>query len=384
MEPVRIGMVGCGGMMGAHRRGMELLWEAGWREFRVAATCDVDRSRAETMADAVAAWQGERPRVFASVEDLLAGAPEVEAIETCAVHRAHHTIAVPCLQAGKHLLIEKPLAMTLRAGRLILEAAEQAGVRLQVAEQYRRRPHQRAIREALAAGRIGAPRMLFWIEARERLWHWGWREDKLQAGGGWTLDGGVHFADEFRYHLGPVTRVSALMRSFFPTRYRERDPLGDPVAVDVEDATMANLEFESGVIGQWTETNVAPGHGVSARVIYGSEGCLDFSQGLKFRTEERSLDDLTADYMAALEPAEKERLFPQGVTDPMATEIAEFVRAVRGQGEIETDGWEGYRAQAVSMAVYESAAAGRPVTLEEVESLEMEEYQGPLNRDMGL
>ena len=60
---------------------------------------------------------------------------------------------------------------------------------------------------------------------------------------------------------------------------------------------------------------------------------------------------------------------PTGV----GTEIAEFVRAVRGQGEIETDGWEGYRALAISMAVYESATVGRSVTLAEVESLYLEE-----------
>lgn len=384
MEPVRIGLIGCGGMMGAHRRGMELLWEAGFRDFRVVAACDVDLARAEGMADAIAPWQGERPRVFGSVDDLLAQAPEVEAIDTCAVHRAHHEIAVPCLEAGKHLLIEKPLAMTLRAGRLILEAAASAGVKLQVAEQYRRRPQQRAINEAIRSGRIGDPRMLFWIETRERLWHWGWREEKFQAGGGWTLDGGVHFADQFRYHLGPIKTVSAVMRRFFPTRYRDRENLGDPVEVDVEDATIANLEFESGVIGQWAESNVAPGHPIGARVIYGSEGCIDFGQGLKTRVEELTLDELTAQYLSALAEEEAERLYPHGVTDPVGSEIAEFVRAVRGQGEIETDGWEGYRALAISMAVYESATVGRSVTLAEVESLELEEYQGELNRDMGI
>ncbi|MCH8864645.1 MAG: hypothetical protein IIB13_04700, partial [Chloroflexi bacterium] len=127
-----------------------------------------------------------------------------------------------------------------------------------------------------------------------RLWHWGWREEKFQAGGGWTLDGGVHFADQFRYHLGPIKTVSAVMRRFFPTRYRDRENLGDPVEVDVEDATIANLEFESGVIGQWAESNVAPGHPIGARVIYGSEGCIDFGQGLKTRVEELTLDELTA------------------------------------------------------------------------------------------
>lgn len=384
MDQIQIGMVGCGGMAGAHVHGYRLLWEAGFRSFTLTATCDLDRARAERMADDIATWQGSRPEVYEDVETLLSTQKGLDATDICAVHRAHHTLAVPCLEAGKHVTIEKPLAITMRSGKLILDAAERSGKLLQVAEQYRRSPEQRAIRWALKSGRIGTPRMLFWIEAQERLWYWNWREHRDQAGGGWTLDGGVHFADLFRFHLGEVTTVSALMRTFFPTRYRDRETRENPVTVDVEDATMANLEFADGQVGQWTETNVAPGRGFGQRVIYGTEGSLDFSAGLQTPTETLTIAELKEQYLAHLDEAEKDRLFPHGVTESVGSELGEFIRAVRGEGTIETDGKEGYLSEAVSIAVYESAVLGQTVRVQDVLDLKVEAYQQDLNEGLGL
>src|SRR5262245_28674525 len=99
-EPVRLAMLGCGDMAGAHRKGYEALWKADRREFEIVATCDIDRKRAEAMADAVAQFQGKRPRVWEEAGAMLAGSPEVEAVDIVTVHRAHHTLAIACLEAG--------------------------------------------------------------------------------------------------------------------------------------------------------------------------------------------------------------------------------------------------------------------------------------------
>lgn len=371
-------------MAGAHCQGYRLLHAAGCRDFLLTGTCDTDRARAERMADDIAAWQGSRPEVYDHVEALLSAQRGLDAVDICAVHRAHHPLAIASLEAGKHVTIEKPLAITMRAGRAILDAVARTGRLLQVAEQYRRTPEQRAIAHALRTGRIGTPRMLFWIEARERLWYWGWREHRELAGGGWTLDGGVHHADLFRYHIGEVTTVSATMRSFYPTRYRDRERLVDPVTVDVEDTTLANLEFEGGQVGQWSQTCVAPGRGFSQRVIYGEEGSLDYAAGLQARSETLSLAELREEYMHSLSAEEHERLFPWGVTDAVGSELGEFIRAVRGEGTLETDAMQGYLSQAVSIAVYESAVLGRTVRVWDVAELTVETYQDDLNAGLGL
>lgn len=94
-----------------------------------------------------------------------------------------------------HVIIEKPLGITMRACKLILSVAEQNGKILSVAENYRLDRTQHAIRWALCQGRIGELRMFFWVEVGEGLGKWGWRNFKMDAGGGWALDDGVHFTD---------------------------------------------------------------------------------------------------------------------------------------------------------------------------------------------
>ena len=383
-DRVQLAMVGCGGIAGAHRKAYQTLWEKGLREFEIVATCDVEPARAEKMADEIAAFQGRRPAVYGRVEDLLTREPGVEATDICAVHRAHHELACTCLDAGKHVTIEKPLAITLRAGRRIMDAADRAGRLLMVAENYRRSPTERAIRWAISTGRIGKLRQLYWVDIGERLWYWGWRDEKDLAGAGWTLDGGVHFADLFRYHVGEVDTVYAVSRAYNPTRYRKPETREDPVTATVEDTTMAVLTFANGVVGTWTSTGAAPGKGGQNRVVYGDLGSLSWRDGLQTREETVAMPDLVAQFRAQLSDAERERLFPAGIEDTMATELIEFVRAVRGRGQVEITGLEGYRDQAISMAVYESAATGAPVRLAQVEDLAVEAYQGELIRGLGL
>ena len=383
-DRVQLALVGCGGIAGAHRKAYQALWEKGLREFEIVATCDVERARAEQLAGEIAAFQGRRPAVYERVEDLLAREPGVEATDICALHRAHHDLACACLDAGKHVTIEKPLAITLRAGRRILDAAERGQRLLMVAENYRRSPAERAIRWAIASGRIGQLRQLYWVDVSERLWYWGWRDHKDLAGAGWTLDGGVHFADLFRYHLGEVETVYAVSRAYNPTRYRKPETREDPIQATVEDTTMAVLTFSNGVVGTWSSTGAAPGRGFQDRVLYGDLGSLSWRDGLQTRGETLAMPELVAQFKAQLSAADSERLFPSGIEDSMATELLEFVRAVRGRGTLEITGLEGYKDQALSMAVYESDALGAPVRIADVEALKVEAYQGELNRGLGL
>jgi len=382
-ETLRIAIVGCGGMMNAHvRKGFAPLWKTGFREFEIVACCDLREDAAAGMAGGIAEWQGKKPAVYTGVDALLEHAGDFDAADVSLVHSEHHAVAVPILERKKHLLIEKPLALTLRAGRAILDAAEDAGVVLSVAENYRRAPAQRTANWAIRSGRIGEPRQIYWLDCRERQWYWAWRDHKDKAGGGWLLDGGVHFTDLMRYHLGPVSRVTALCRQYDATRYRNRETLTDPVQATIEDTSMALLEFESGVTGVWAESIVSPGQALGRRMVYGSEGSLDLAAGVQRRGEDEptSMEALKAEYMAQLGDDEKQRLFPFGLEDTVLQEIHEFVNACLHGGAVETDGMEGYRAQAVCMAVYESAErGGRPVDIADVESLEIEDYQRPLN-----
>ncbi len=383
-DTVNIALIGCGGMMGAHADGFRMLWEKGIRSFRIVAACDVCEERAQEMAKRVAAWQGTEPAVYANVETLLKNETSVDAVDISVLHRRHHEVALPCIQAGKHVTIEKPLAMTLRTGKMIMDAADKAGIKLQVAENYRREPSERAFNWAIESGMIGKLRQIYWVDAGERLWYWGWRDSVEDAGGGWSMDGGVHFADLFRYHVGDVEKLYAISRQYQPVRYCKYETMEEPVDATVEDTTMAVLTFTNGVTGTWTSTSAAPGAGFSSRVLYGEDGSLKWGEGVQLRKEKVGTEDLINQYMAQLSEDEKERWFPRGITDTVASELNEFVESILHDTPIEITGMEGYKAEAISLALYESEELGLPVNLRDVEDLKIETYQNRFNKQMGV
>ena len=383
-DKVRLAMLGCGGMAGAHRNGLEALWNAGYRSFEVVATCDIVRQNAENMADELAKFQGSRPATSESVDVLLGDGPEFDAVDICVLHSEHHTTCIPCLEAGKHVTVEKPLAITLRAGKKMLDAAQKAGKILHVAEQYRMGESHRAIKWAIDRGMVGDVRMMYWIDVRQRLWYWAWREHKFQAGAGWALDGGVHYCDLFRYFLGPAASVHATNKAFFPFRFKDEEKREGRIQVDVEDTSMAVIEFESGALALWVSTSAAPGEGFSKHAVYGDQGSVVWDTGLKSAEREISMADLVKLHQQSVSQEQMERLYPLGVKDGVAIELHQFLQAVQGKGEVETDGLEGYKAEAIALALFESSALGRKVSLSEVENLEVEAYQGEINEKLGI
>ena len=386
MEQLQLALVGCGGMAGAHVRGLEELAQAGMDDIQVVACCDLVEEQARQRAAELAEFQGREPAVYTDVERMLAREKGLDAVDICALHSQHHSLAVACLAAGKHVIIEKPLAITLRAGRKIINAAVDNRRQLAVAENYRRSPQERARAWAVASGQLGQPRTFYWQEAGLRLGKWGWRNFKRDAGAGWLLDGGVHFADLFRYHLGTEARqVVARVNRFEPYRYDDPVERTGAWPVDVEDCAMALIDFEGGAVVQWTWQGSAPGQDFGKRVLYGSEGCIDWDSGLWTRTgENTSTEALVAAHQRSLSAAERERLFPGGVESPIATELKDFADAVRGQGTPEVDGLDGYRSQAICMAIFESEWFNRPVSLAEIERGDLEGYQAEIDHALGI
>lgn len=384
-DKVKIAMVGCGGMSGSHMGGYRNLYEEDICNFEFVATCDINRDAAEARANQAEELQDFKPNIYEDVNEMLDKEPEIEAVDICAYHRTHHELACACLNAGKHVIIEKPLGITMKACRLIVETARNNDRILAVAENYRRSPGQRAINWALKKGMIGKPRMLFYVDVGEHLGPWGWRDKKDIAGAGWLLDGGVHYADMFRYHLGEAQEVSAVVKSFDQFRYRNAEEKKKPVLATVEDSVFATIKFENDVIVQWTSVRAAPGQGFGNHVIYGSEGSLDYggTMHLRGKDESQNVNEL---FRESLSDDERERLFPKGITNSVATELKEFGDAVLGVDGIypETDGMDGLKAMAICMGTLESAWFNEPVALRDVENCLIEGYQKDLNEDLGL
>jgi predicted dehydrogenase len=379
MERLGIALVGCGGIANLHVNGYRDLCTRGLGVLEVKAVCDTVFDSAKAKAEAIACFQGEKPGIYQELDELV-GNESLDAVDLCLPHNVHHNVASRCLGEDLHVIIEKPLGITMRAARSIIGEAEKHGKVLAVAENYRRSPENRAKWLAIKQGLIGKPRMIVWSAAGWNSQPWGWREDKMIAGGSWVFDGGVHLADLDRYHLGAeAVEVYSVNDTF--------EPLKKGVRVTVDDMTMAIIRYENRAYAQWLWTRVAPAKRIGMRVIYGSKGAItdeDVQIQKEDRTEIYGIGTLRQRMMESLSNEELESWFPRGATDTFATELYDFYDSIVNKRKPEVDGWEAYKDMAIPIGFYESAVLDQPVRIEDIEGLRVEEYQGEINERLGL
>ncbi len=380
MQRLNIALVGCGGIADAHVEGYKDLHTRGLEVFEVKAACDVYEENAKAKAKAISAFQESKPLVFTDLENMLEEV-SLDAVDLCLPHNVHHTVACQCLEEGLHVIIEKPLGITMRAAKLTVDKVTKSGKTLAVAENYRREPKERAFWWAVQQDLIGDPRMVIWAASHWGPKPWGWREDKLVAGGSWVFDGGVHWADLDRYQLGrEAVEVSAMSHTF--------DPVKEGVKVTVDDMTMAIVRYEGNVFSQWLWTRAGPAKTLYLHILYGSKGALT-SEGLHIqkdgdKVDVQPMEALVDSMMQKLNPEIVERFFPKGSTNSIAIELYDFYESVMNKREPEVDAWEGYRDMAIPLGFYESARLGRSVKVKDIEELRLEDYQREINEKLGV
>jgi predicted dehydrogenase len=363
---------------------------------------------------------GHRPEVHTDLDDLLAGSTGrlLDAVDLVTDVATHHSLGVPLLQAGKHVLCEKPLGLTVQACRLLVDAAARGGAVLATAENYRRDPINRLVAALLRAGAIGTPFMALQesVGGGRTVTITPWRHYKDR--GGIVVDMGVHYTDIWLYFLGPITRITGEIARFEPVRYPEpmRGPMAsfyagagtsEPVQATAEDTAAGQVTFAGGALGHFLLSLAGHGEGYFLRRFYGSEGLLEAPvdrSGRSIRVAGsdtgglRTVDEATARSLAPGfsldEPTT--RLFgasllpsyelPFEVIDRrlLALELEDFGRAILDHRPPEVDGQGGLDAVAAIYAFFESSIAGRAVSLAEVASGALDVYQREINVALGL
>ena len=209
MTPIRAAIVGCGRISDLH--------ELGYREredARIVALCDAKKSRAREKAKA---WGIDK--VYAEYDKLLAD-PDVDLVELLVPHHLHAEMTVAACQAGKHVSVQKPMALTVAEANRMIEAAEWAGVVLRVFENFVFYPPHVRAKEMIDTGEIGEPQMIrlhVGTGTSETEWKvplsaWLWRINEAKCGGGPLIfDHGYHLFSLAHYLMGPVERVYAWM-----------------------------------------------------------------------------------------------------------------------------------------------------------------------------
>ena len=386
---IDLAIVGCGGIAGAHLNGYEDLWRRGEKRFRIVAAVDELPERAQAFARRIEQSCGWQVEPYRSIDGLLESGKRLDGADICSPHGLHHLHACQLLQAGVHVLCEKPIGVTVRATKKIIAAAKKHCRIAATAENCRRSLGQRTIHWAFnQSGLLGEPRLWFAVSAGwqdpAQVPNWHWRVDRKLGGCGMAMDSGAHWVDTMRYWFGEVESVYARVEQLERRPHRKGAKLVDDAR---EDFWTSIFNFKSGLIGTWAWTISAPGKGFVQLSLTGSRGSIvdtDIFHPAAFQARGEcqlidgtsySMAKLQEMFLAGLSQRQQDRLFPYGIYSGMTLELWDFVDALSTGRNVEIDAEEGLRSKAISEAIYESGRTGRVVKTAEVLSGKVEAYQ---------
>ncbi|MEU7487535.1 Gfo/Idh/MocA family oxidoreductase [Streptomyces sp. NPDC042319] len=363
-----IGMVGYAFMGAAHSQG----WRTAARVFDLPlrpamnAVCGRDADAVRAAADRLG-WAAAETDWRA-----LIARDDVDVVDICTPGDSHAEIAIAALEAGKHVLCEKPLANTVAEAEAMVAAAETARARGRIAMagfNYRRTPAMALARRFVEEGRIGTLRHLratylqdWLVDAQAPMT---WRLRKESAGSGALGDLGAHIVDLAQHLAGePLTGVSAVTETFVPRRPL---PSGGTDEVTVDDAALFTGRFASGALGSFEASRVAAGRKNALRIeLNGDRGSLSFDLE---RLNELSFHDHTEPSVAAgfrrILVTEPDHPYLEGWWPPghglgyehtFVHQARDLVHAVAAGTDPAPSFADGLRVQRVLAAVEESAA----------------------------
>ena len=324
--PLRVGLIGCG--LGASKH--VPAYERQRAIIQVAAVCDVNATAAARVAERLGTQA-----VYGDVATMLREAA-IDAVDICTVHDQHFAHAMAALAAGKHVLVEKPMATTLDDCRAMAAAAEKVGKILMVAHHQRFDPKYRAIRQVIASGELGAIQAVLAVACLNvsgvPAGHWMF--DGQRAGGGVTMTLGLNLVDMCRWAVCEVAAVKGAVCRRNHAAFRH----------GAEDQVFALLELANGAVAEIfaSYTSWSPPSGRGERIeIHGEKGTLVCAgQGpVLVASEQRSGKEFVPLPVA-------------GAEDMYGQEIRHFAECVRTGNEPDCGGRDVLKTMEVVYAIY--------------------------------
>ncbi len=343
MAPMRFALIGAGNIAKIYVQAFDAIPDA-----QVTVVCSRTQATGEALAATCGAdWLPDYREAVAR--------RDVDAVVVATPSGSHGEVAIAAAQAGKHILVEKPLEITLARTDAIIEAAQQAGVVLACVFPLRFAAGVGHAKAALDAGRLGrltlADVYVKWYRPQsyyDRAWRGTWESD----GGGALMNQAIHNIDLVQWLAGPVAGVFGRTATLAHN-------------MQTEDTASAVLTFENGALGVIQgATSAWPGD--PARVeLHGDQGTIVLEEG---RITVWKLADGTPEEEAAM--LGLEQVSGSGAADPMAIgfekhrrQIVDMIEAIRSGRAPAIEGAEARRAVEIVRAIYRSAKSGQPVKL---------------------
>src|SRR6266571_5173955 len=351
-EKLLFGIVGCGVIGPIHAEAIASLPGA-----QLAAVTDIIPERAQKLA----ARYGAAP--YTDFQEMLTR-ERLDVVIVCTPSGMHREHACRVMRSGRHVIVEKPMEISLAAIDEMLRVQQETGVKLAVISQHRFDPASRQVHDLLeekAFGRLVLGNVIVpWWRSQGYYDSGAWRGTWELDGGGVLMNQSIHSIDLLQWFMGPVRSVFAYTDTLVHR-------------METEDVAVAVLRFASGALGTITATTGAY-PGVSTRIeIYGDKGSavieddrLSYLHLARDDQEEvgpygvapekRAQATATADMSAAQDPAALS-------FRSHALQIADMMRAIREDGTPLLDGYAGRKPVEIILSIYESARTHKEVTL---------------------
>lgn len=336
---IKFGLIGCGRVAERHAQSLNQL-----QETELVAVADAKANRAEHFAQEFHASAYTDHRALLERTD-------VDAVTICVASGLHASIALEALRAGKHVLVEKPIALTLEDADQMILTAREKGLHLGVVLQNRYNPPMQQLRRAIDDGQLGKLYLgnacVRWFRPQsyyEDEWHGTWAMD-----GGALMNQSIHHIDALQWFMGPVQSVNAYTATLAHQ-------------MEAEDVGVAILRFANGALGTIEGSTLTWPQNLEGSVsIFGERGSVKIGGTALNRT--------TLWKVAGQLEQEAEILTGQRVDPPPwyghshRAVIHDFARSLLEDRAPETTGEEARQSLALVLAIYESARTGREVSL---------------------
>lgn len=351
MSKLRFAIVGCGVIHGTHVEAIQKLSE----DAELVAVCDEAPDVANTTA------QKHGVSAFTDLATMLREA-RFDVLNVCTPSGLHAKHGVLGATAGKHIVCEKPIDISLPAADALINACRTNNVKLEVISQSRHAEGIRQLRQWLDEEKLGrvcyGEATIKWYRSQAYYDSGGWRGTWALDGGGSLMNQGVHYADQLRWAMGPVRSVAATMATLAHER------------IEVEDVVSASIEFQSGAVGTLTASTACfPGYSTTLEV-YGTKGSVKIESGKIKHAQFVEGTEEVGLYGGKAKKAEApaDATATQGAADPKAisnsghiAHIKDLIDAVRDDREPFMNGPEGRNALELILGIYQSARTGERV-----------------------
>jgi predicted dehydrogenase len=351
MEHLRFGIIGIKGMGRGHAHAL-----AGIERARLAAVADLDLAAAERLA-------GEHgAQAFTDYRQMLERV-ELDAVIIATPHYLHAPMALDCLAAGRHVFVEKPVAVTVSEADRMVTLAREKGLTLAVGHNYRTFPGNIVLKRLLDEGAVGAIHRVFWtwLEARPEAYYARdrWRGTWAHAGGGVLMNQVSHDIDLLCWLLGEPVEVAAMLGNWGH-------------AAEIEDTATATVRFAGGAHASLQFSTCD--RRLNFRQIDGDRGTITYQ-------DEKNANSFIPDLFRLGRYRQPMREFIRSATDMIAQPeliweevpvpreghggglLESFVAAILDGGEPIVNGEEGRRALELINAIVLSALRKKIVTL---------------------